>query len=72
MNKQGTFDLKSAVNPCKACGAPILFITTVNKKQMPVEAKPIQIITDDGEMISGYLPHWGNCKDPKRFKKGKE
>jgi hypothetical protein len=79
MSKQGTFDLKSAVNPCKACGAPIFFITTVNRKQMPVEEKPVQGINVDGEMVSIFIPHWGNCKDfskaeykeSKRFRKDK-
>jgi len=44
--------------PCEACGKMLYFVRTAAGKQMPVEA--------DG------TPHWGNCTNTERFKKGRK
>ena len=44
--------------PCEACGKMLYFVRTAAGKPMPVEA--------DG------TPHWGNCTDAERFKKGRK
>lgn len=28
---------------------------------MPVEEKPITVITNLGAVIKAWVPHWGNC-----------
>jgi len=56
------------VYKCKACGAPIVWIKTLNGKSMPCDAVQIpytekrggslKIVTDDGRVISAKTPHW--------------
>jgi len=37
---------------------------------MPVDPKPIKVITEEGEVVTGYFPHWAICTDPDAFRKG--
>lgn len=54
---------------CKRCGADIRFITTKNGKQMPVDDKLITIITEQGRIFRGYVPHFATCPYVKDFRK---
>lgn len=56
---------------CRSCGADIKFIKTVKGKAMPVEVKQIWILTEDGELVKGYLPHWSNCPGANEHRKEK-
>jgi hypothetical protein len=72
---------------CTACKKPIKFITTKAGNQMPVEAemKVAKEETDKGTffMVNGtmqtgikpgqcyYVPHWGTCTTPDKFRKEK-
>lgn len=50
---------------CKSCGAPIVWIETVNGKAMPCDAEAVeyqenrkgksQIVTEDGKVVRGDL-----------------
>lgn len=55
--------------PCRGCGKEILFIRTTAGKFMPAEVEQTTIITPGGEVLSGHVPHWGNCPNAKEFKR---
>ena len=54
---------------CKGCGVYIEWIRTKKGKNMPVEPDPINIITEEGETIEGFIPHWATCSSPNQFRK---
>lgn len=54
---------------CKGCGSAIIWIKTKNGKSMPVDLKEISIMTIDGRMEAGFIPHWATCPKAKEFKK---
>lgn len=56
---------------CKACNAEIKFIRTEKGRQMPVDVKPITVITELGKTIRAYQPHWASCPGADQFKKSK-
>lgn len=39
---------------------------------MPVDPNPVRVVIKNGEVITGYYPHWATCTDPDSFKKGGE
>lgn len=58
------------MSQCKACQAEIKFIRTEKGRQMPVDIKPITVITELGKTIRAYVPHWANCPKAETFRKG--
>ena len=58
------------MSQCKACGASLKWIRTEKGKQMPVDAKPITVITELGKTIRAYTPHWSQCPGAEHFRKG--
>ena len=46
---------------CQKCGENIHFITTRAGKLMPCELNIVTIITPDGVVQQGYIPHWDKC-----------
>lgn len=54
---------------CKGCGAEIIWLKTKNDKAMPCDEKKQTIITESGETVTGYIPHWATCPKYKNFKK---
>lgn len=54
---------------CKACGKVIKFIKTENGKAMPVDETLITIVTDEGKVVRGRIPHWATCPQANRFRK---
>lgn len=53
---------------CKGCGADILFIIIKSSgRKMPVDTYKTTVITVDGELVSGYVPHWINCPNAGSF-----
>ena len=56
---------------CKACQQEIKFIRTQkNQRQMPVDLPAITVITESGQVIKAYTPHWATCKSAETFRKG--
>jgi hypothetical protein len=55
-------------NVCRGCGVYIEWIKTAQGKWMPVEPKPITIVTKSGYTYSGYIPHWAVCPKADEFK----
>lgn len=56
---------------CKACHAEIKWIRTAkNQRQMPVDLPAITVITENGQVIKAYTPHWPNCSGAETFRKG--
>ncbi len=47
--------------PCKSCGAPLVWIKTPAGKWMPCDPAKIVVVTDGGEVRSGRVPHWAIC-----------
>ena len=54
---------------CKKCGADIRFIRTKNGKNMPVDDKLVTIITEQGKIFKGYVPHFVTCPYANEFRK---
>jgi len=58
---------------CK-CGHIIAFIKLDSGKTMPVEAAAINFVVlgedEIGRIMSGYMPHWGQCKFARDFNSG--
>ena len=57
---------------CKGCQAEIIWIKTVNGKNMPCNAEKTTIVTESGETIGGHIPHGSTCPDFKKFKKASD
>ena len=63
---------------CKSCEAEILWITTQNNKQHPVDAKPVKMWVPDRcgptkmMMIEVYQSHFATCPDADAHRKTKE
>jgi len=55
---------------CRECMKPIFFIKTKKGKSMPVNTGKIKIMTEEGEIVIGYFPHWATCTNPNNFRKG--
>ena len=54
---------------CKKCNQEIVWITTKNNKKMPCDNKKTTIVTEKGEVITGYVPHWSTCAFADEFRK---
>jgi hypothetical protein len=47
---------------CRSCEAAIAFIRARESgRQMPVNAKPLVVITVEGETITAYTSHFATC-----------
>lgn len=58
--------------PCNGCGVEIEFVKTQANRSMPVETQRIQIVTDDGRIVTGRLTHFGRCPKSDQFRRGRE
>lgn len=56
---------------CKKCKAEIRWIKTEKGKWMPVDPKEITLISIEGKIIKGYMPHWATCPNADYFRKEK-
>lgn len=54
---------------CKGCNKVIKWIKMESGKNMPVDTKLITVVTIDGKVVRGYIPHWSTCEKYKQFKK---
>ncbi|MBR2507221.1 MAG: hypothetical protein IKB70_10075 [Bacilli bacterium] len=54
---------------CKGCGADIIWIETKNNKRMPCDIKETTVITIDGRVVEGYIPHWITCPKANEFRR---
>ena len=54
---------------CKSCQQEIKFIRTEKGRAMPVDIKPVTVITSLGKTIKAFTPHWGNCSSGERFRR---
>jgi hypothetical protein len=58
---------------CRGCGVYIEWVKTKSGKNMPVDPELVTIITKEGEVVRGYIPHWSTCPEANKFrKKGKK
>ena len=48
--------IASKVIACRGCGADIRFITTKRGKSHPIDADPVRLACDDGDVIEGRIP----------------
>lgn len=47
---------------CKSCNAEIDFIKLKNGKLMPINgSKRLTIVTQDGDVVSGWESHFSSC-----------
>ena len=64
-----TADIFCEPKTCKKCKAKIRWIRTKKLEWMPVDFKLITIITLEGEIVKGFIPHWATCKFADDFRK---
>jgi hypothetical protein len=57
------------IKKCKGCDQDIRWIKTKEGKWMPCEVMGFQGMTEAGEMVTVFQPHWNNCLKAKDFKK---
>jgi len=53
---------------CRGCGIYIEWIKTKAGKNMPVDPAGVTIITKDGEVKKGFIPHWATCPKASSFR----
>lgn len=70
LNVDGEQDKNTPV-VCRGCGIYIEFIKMKSGKFMPVEPLPIKVITKNGQVVDGYIPHWQKCPKAGTFRKAK-
>ena len=55
---------------CKSCQAEIHFVVLGKSgKPMPCDPKQLTFVSDDGQLLTGYIPHWATCTAPARHRK---
>jgi len=54
---------------CKSCQQEIKFIRTEKGRNMPVDIKPITVITSLGKTIKAWTPHWASCSDASKHRR---
>lgn len=60
------------MSKCRGCKADIIWVKTKAGKAMPCDPKKVTIVTEEGETVQGYIPHWVSCPVANRFKENKE
>jgi len=64
-----TADMFVEPKTCKKCKAKIRWIRTKKSQWMPVDFRLITIITLEGEVVKGFIPHWATCPNVEEFRK---
>lgn len=59
------------MSKCKGCGAEITWIKTKAGKLMPCNSEKSTIVTEQGEIVVGHVPHWATCSKANEFKEKK-
>lgn len=56
---------------CRSCDAPIAFITARagRQRQIPVDAKPLIVVTVEGDVITAYQSHFSTCPSAAQHRK---
>jgi hypothetical protein len=54
---------------CRGCGQEIRFEKTVRGKLMPCDPQIVTTLNLDGEIRTGYIPHFVTCSESGRFRK---
>ena len=54
---------------CKGCGEEIEWIATTEGKRMPVNPGKVVVVTQDGKVVTGQVPHWATCPRAADFRK---
>lgn len=59
------------VRPCRACGVPIVWLSTDAGRKMPVEAFPDGTYPAPGQRYDWevHTDHWRGCPAAERFKR---
>lgn len=58
---------------CKGCGEEIEWIESKKTgKPMPVNPGKVVVVTQDGSVVTGQVPHWATCPRSADFRKKKE
>ena len=57
------------VKKCRSCGADIYWIKMQSGKFNPVDIKKQVIVTESGEIVSGYISHFSTCPQSMKWRK---
>lgn len=57
--------------PCRSCGAPIVWIRLESGRSAPCDPKPVVIHTASGVTLSGYGSHFATCPNATQHRKRK-
>ena len=54
---------------CGSCGAAIKWIKTSKGRPMPVDPKPITVVTNEGHTVTGRQSHFASCPNADKHRK---
>lgn len=46
---------------CQACGEPIVWVVEKSGERVPCNPGKDMIVTEDGDVVDGFVPHWNTC-----------
>jgi|GEM_PF-2764315 len=55
---------------CKNCQRRIYWVATETRKTMPVDPEIITVISENGSIVRGRVPHWFTCPNIEQHKLG--
>lgn len=61
--------------PCRACGAPLLFVKTAEGRTMPLDLRAPTYIVRDGIAVRAtlaHVSHFSTCRKAGEFSRKKE
>lgn len=59
------------MSTCNGCNAEIVWVKTAGGKRMPCDPAIVTVVTDQGDVVKGRVPHWVTCPASSKFR-GKE
>ena len=62
-------DKETIMPECKGCGAEIEWIETTEGKRIPVNLGKVVVLSQDGKVVTGQVPHWATCPRAADFRK---
>lgn len=63
---------KLALSKCRGCGANIVWFTTNTGKAAPLDAEKTGVMTPEGKMVYGRIPHFSTCPEAEKFRQSRK
>ncbi len=57
---------------CRSCNAPMFWIKSATTgKNIPCDVEVIRVVTEAGDVVSGYASHFSSCPNAAQHRKAK-